>query len=85
MQWWVVSNQTTCCYQYITECNKIEVYQYFLCPGLGTSQRISNYWVHCFLPSTFSHCTSAAIFIVADGKEYFGKCPKATMFAWGGG
>eukprot|EP00984_Skeletonema_dohrnii_P019395 scaffold9254_cov98-Skeletonema_dohrnii-CCMP3373.AAC.3 len=84
VQWWGVSNPTTCCYQYITECNKIEVYQYFMCPGLGSSHRISNYWVHCFLASTFSHCTSAAIFIV-DGKAYFGKCPKATMFAWGGG
>lgn len=84
VKWWGVSNPTTCCYQYITKCNKIEVYQFFLCPGLGTAYRIKNYWVHIMLASVFAHCTSAPIYIV-DNKAYFGKCPKATMFAWGGG
>ena len=37
--YWGVSVPTTCCYQYIKERNDIEVYQMFMCPGLGTSYR----------------------------------------------
>jgi len=81
--WWGVSVPTTCCYQYVTKRNNVEVYQWFMCPGLGTTHRIRNYWVHIMLASLFSHCTSAPIYIV-DGKAYFGSCPCATMFAWGG-
>jgi hypothetical protein len=62
---------------------KTEVYQFFMCPGLGTTYRIKNYWVHLFLAGLFSHCTSVAIYIV-DGRAYFGKCPMVIMFAWGG-
>ena len=80
--YWGVSVPTTCCYQYIKERNDIEVYQMFMCPGLGTSYRIKNYWVHIMLASLFSHCTSDAVYIV-DGKAYFGKCPGIKMFAWG--
>ncbi len=83
ISWWGVSLPTTCCYQYISDVNSVEVYQWFLCPGLGTSYRIRNYWVHLFLASTFSHCTSGAIYIV-KGRAYFGKCPHVTMFSWGG-
>ena len=82
MLWWGVSIPTTCCYQYITTCNQIEVYQWFLCPGLGTTHFISNYWVHLMLAGLFSHCTSAPIYIF-DGRAYFGRCPNITMFAWG--
>ena len=80
--WWGISNPTTCCYQYITERNNVEVYQWFMCPGLGTTHRINNYWVHIVLASLFSHCTSSAIYVV-DGRAYFGHCPFMTMFAWG--
>ncbi len=31
----------------------IEVYQFFMCPGLGTTYRIRNYWVHLFLAGLF--------------------------------
>jgi len=81
--WWGVCLPTTCCYQYVGLTSKIEVYQFFMCPGLGTTYRIKNYWVHLFLAGLFSHCTSVAIFIV-DGRAYFGKCPTVTMFSWGG-
>jgi len=81
--WWGVCLPTTCCYQYVGLKSEIEVYQFFMCPGLGTTYRIKNYWVHSFLGGLFSHCTSAAIFIV-DGRAYFGTCPKVTMFSWGG-
>jgi len=81
--WWGVCLPTTCCYQYISKRNDIEVYQWFLCPGLGTTYRIKNYWVHLFLAGLFSHCTSAPIYIV-DERAYFGKCPHITMFSWGG-
>lgn len=81
--WWGVSIPTTCCYQYVMSRNNVEVYQWFMCPGLGTTHRIRNYWVHIMLASLFSHCTSSAIYIV-DGRAYFGTCPVATMFAWGG-
>lgn len=83
VRWWKVSLPTTCCYQYIKRCNEVEVYQFFMCPGLGTCYRIKNYWVHCMLAGLFSHCTSVPIYIV-DGKAYFGKCPYVKMFAWGG-
>ncbi len=49
---------------------KTQVYQLFMCPGLGTTYRIKNYWVHLFLAGLFSHCTSVAIYIV-DGRAYF--------------
>jgi hypothetical protein len=81
--WWGVCLPTTCCYQYVGLRSEIEVYQFFMCPGLGTTYRIKNYWVHSCLAGLFFHCTSAAIFIV-DGRAYFGKCPTATMFSWGG-
>ena len=81
---WGISNPTTCCYQYITERNNTEVYQWFMCPGLGTTHRIKNYWVHIMLACLFSHCTSSAIYVV-DGRAYFGRCPLITMFAWGVG
>lgn len=81
--WWGVCLPTTCCYQYISKRTDIEVYQWFLCPGLGTTHRIKNYWVHLFLASLFSHCTSAPIYIV-NGRAYFGRCPQVTMFSWGG-
>ncbi len=74
---------TTCCYQYVGLASKSEVYQIFMCRGLGTTYRIKNYWVHLFLAGLFSHCTSVAIYIV-DGRAYFGKCPTVTMFSWGG-
>jgi hypothetical protein len=83
VKWWKVSIPTTCCYQYIKKCNDIQVYQFFMCPGLGTCYRIKNYWVHTMLAGLFSHCTSVPIYIV-DGKAYFGKCPYVKMFAWGG-
>lgn len=83
IMWWGVCSPTTCCYQYVKSRNDIVVYQWFLCPGLGTVHRIKNYWVHLFLAGTFSHCTSAAIYIV-DDKAYFGKCPHVVMFSWGG-
>ena len=81
--WWGVCLPTTCCYQYIGLQPKIKVYQYFMCPGLGTTYRIQNYWVHLFLAGLFSHCTSMPIYIV-NGRAYFGKCPKVVMFSWGG-
>ena len=82
--WWGVCLPTTCCYQYITkDKTHVEVYQWFMCPGLGTTYLIRNYWVHLMLAALFSHCTSAPIYIV-EGRAYFGKCPKVTMFAWGG-
>jgi hypothetical protein len=82
--WWGLSTPTTCCYQYIMERNNVEVYQWFMCPGLGTTHRIKNYWIHIMLASLFSHCTSSAIYIV-NGKAYFGTCPAVIMFAWGVG
>ena len=81
--WWGVCLPTTCCYQYVGLQSNIEMYQFFMCPGLGTTYRIQNYWVHLFLAGLFSHCTSVPIYIV-DGRAYFGKCPKVTMFSWGG-
>ncbi len=81
--WWGVCLPTTCCYQYVGLGSKTEVYQFFMCPGLGTTYRIKNYWVHLFLARLFSHCTSVALYIV-DGRAYFGKCPTVTMFSWGG-
>ena len=81
--WWGVCLPTTCCYQYVGLLPNIEVYQIFMCPGLGTTYQIQNYWVHLFLAGLFLHCTSVPIYIV-DGRVYFGKCPKATMFSWGG-
>lgn len=81
--WWGLSIPTSCCYQYIKRKNDIKVYQWFMCPGLGTTYRIKNYWVHIMLAGLFSHCTSCAIYIV-EGKVYFGSCPDAIMFAWGG-
>ncbi len=71
----------TCCYQYVGLDNRTEVYQFFMCPGLGTTYRIKTYWVHLFLADLFSHCTSVAMYIV-DGRAYFGKCPKVIMFFW---
>jgi hypothetical protein len=62
---------------------KLRVYQFSMCPGLGKTYRIKNYWVYLFLAGLFSHCTSVAIYNV-DGKAYFGKCPKVIMFSWGG-
>jgi hypothetical protein len=64
IQWWGVCLPKTCCYQYVGLDNKIEVYQSFMCPGLGTTYKIKNYWVHLFLASLFPHCTSVAIHIV---------------------
>lgn len=81
--WWGVCSPTTCCYQYIKFRNDVVVYQWFMCPGLGTTHRIKNYWTHLFLAGLFSHCTSAPIFVVG-GRAYFGKCPNAIMFSWGG-
>ena len=81
--WWGVCLPTTCCYQYVGLTANIEVYQFFMCPGLGTTFRIKNYWVHLFLAGLFSHCTSVAVYIV-DGRAYFGTCPTVTMFSWGG-
>ncbi len=81
--WWGVCLPTTCCYQYVGLRSNIEVYQFFMCPGLGTTYRIKNYWVHLFLAGLFCHCTSVAVYIV-DGRAYFGKCPTLTMFSWGG-
>jgi hypothetical protein len=80
--WWGVCLPTTCCYQYISQRNDVVVYQWFICPGLGTAHRIRNYWVHLFLGSTFSHCTSAPIYVV-NGRAYFGSCPTCVMFSWG--
>ena len=51
--WWGVCLPTTCYYQYISKRNDIEVYQWFLCPELGTTYRIKNYWVHHFLAGFF--------------------------------
>lgn len=83
LSYWGLCLPTTCCYQYIKQRNDVEVYQWFLCPGLGITYRIKNYWVHIFLASLFSHCTSGAIYIV-DDTAYFGSCPFITMFSWGG-
>ena len=86
--WWGVSTPTTCCYQYIFGDPKmkdeIEIYQWFMCPGIGSTHRIRSFWVHIMLAGLFSHCTSSPIYIV-NGKAYFGKCPKVNMFAWGTG
>lgn len=86
--WWGISTPTTCCYQYVfqesTGTMNIEVYQWFMCPGLGVTYRVRNYWVHIMLAGLFQHCTSTPIYIV-DDKAYFGKCPHVTMFAWGSG
>ena len=86
--WWGISTPTTCCYQYVfqesTGTMNIEVYQWFMCPGLGVTYRVCNYWVHIMLAGLFQHCTSTPIYIV-DDKAYFGKCPHVTMFAWGSG
>jgi hypothetical protein len=81
--WWGVCLPTTCCYQYVGLQLNIQVYQFFMCPGLGTTYRIRNYWVHLFLAGLFSHCTSVPIYIV-EGRAYFGKCPKVVLFSWGG-
>ena len=88
ISWWGVCLPTTCCYQYIfretcVKKSQFEVYQWFMSPGLGTTYRIKNYWVHLMLAGLFSHCTSSAIYIV-DGRAYFGRGPKVSMFAWGG-
>ena len=61
---WGVCLPTTCCYQYVGLQSNIEVYQFFMCPGLGTTYRIKNYWVHLFMAGLFSYCTSVAIYIV---------------------
>jgi hypothetical protein len=86
--WWGVSTPTTCCYQYVfrktKDEDKIEIFQWFLCPGLGTTHRIRNFWVHIMLAGLFSHCTSSPIYIV-NNRVYFGKCPEVNMFAWGTG
>lgn len=86
---WGFCVPTTCCYQYIFRNRnppkpKIEIYQWFMCPGLGTAHIIRNYWVHMMLAGLFSHCTSAPIYIVNDSTVYFGRCPYVTMLAWGG-
>ena len=81
--WWGLCLPTTCCYQYVKKRNSIVVYQWFVCPGLGTAHRIENFWVHLFLAALFSHYTTCAIYIV-EGRAYFGNCPYATMFSWGG-
>ena len=82
--YWGYSLPTTCCYQYLFNTSTpVVVYQWFMCPGLGTTYRIRNYWVHIMLSGLFSHCTSAPIYVV-NNKAYFGKCPEVTMFAWGG-
>lgn len=86
--WWGTCRPTTCCYQYLWDKRQagssVEVYQWFLCPGLGTTYRIRSYWTHIMLAGLFSHCTSAPIYII-NGRAYFGNCPHVTMFAWGGG
>jgi hypothetical protein len=79
IRWCGVCLPTTCCYQYVGLASKSEVYQFFMCPGLGTTYRIKSYWVHLFLAGLFSHCSSVAIYIV-DGRAY----PTVTMFSWGG-
>jgi hypothetical protein len=38
--WWRVCLPTTCCYQYVDLQPNIEVYQFFMCPGLGTTYQI---------------------------------------------
>jgi hypothetical protein len=81
--WWGVCLPTTCCYQYVGLDKKTEVYQFCMCPCIGTTYRIKNYWVHLFLAGLSSHCTSVPIYVV-DGRDYFGKCPKVIMFSWGG-
>ena len=81
--WWGGCLPTTCCYQYVGLMPNIEVYQFFMCPGLRTTYRIQNYWVHLNLAGLFSNCTYVPMYIV-DGRVYFGKCPKVTMFSWGG-
>lgn len=89
LSYWGFCVPTTCCYQYIFKGKdaaerKIRIYQWFMCPGLGTVHLIRNYWVHMMLAGLFSHCTSVPIYIVDDRTVYFGKCPYVTMFAWGG-
>ena len=86
--YWGFCLPTTCCYQYIfrnqnLQKPKIRIYQWFMCPGLGTTHLIKNYWVHMMLAGLFSHCTSAPIYIVNDSTVYFGRCPYVTMSAWG--
>eukprot|EP00956_Cyclotella_meneghiniana_P029157 scaffold69876_cov90-Cyclotella_meneghiniana.AAC.1 len=86
--YWGFCIPTTCCYQYIfrnAELKpRVRVYQWFMCPGLGTTHLIKNYWVHMMLAGLFSHCTSVPIYIVDDSVVYFGSCPHVTMLAWGG-
>ena len=86
--YWGFCIPTTCCYQYIfgkeERKPRIRIYQWFMCPGLGTTHLIKNYWVHMMLAGLFSHCTSVPIYIVDDSVVYFGSCPHVTMLAWGG-
>ena len=81
IHWWGVCLPTTCCYQYVGFDNKTEGHQFFMCPGLGTTYRIKNYWVHLFLAGLFSHCTSVAIYILLMGGRILEKCPKVIMFS----
>ncbi len=85
---WDISVPTTCCYQILKDLDSeqltLEVIQFFCLLGLGICYRIIDYWSHCFMASSFYHCTLTALYQIND-KIFAGSYPGVNIFAWGKG
>jgi hypothetical protein len=77
---------TTCAYQHVyhPEARKdsIQVYQYFLMPGLGCCCPLVDKIAHRFRADSFSHCTAACV-VVIDGLVHWRADGCVYVAAWG--
>eukprot|EP00984_Skeletonema_dohrnii_P018643 scaffold8747_cov78-Skeletonema_dohrnii-CCMP3373.AAC.1 len=78
---------TTCGYQIVVDervrDSNVKVLQYFSCFGAGVCYEVKDYFTHTFLPATFSHYTSAPLFI-HNGLVY-SEFNGFSIMAWGKG
>eukprot|EP00985_Skeletonema_marinoi_P019011 scaffold10761_cov101-Skeletonema_marinoi.AAC.1 len=77
------SSPTTCGYQIVSNDEDIQVVQFFCSFGVGICHLIQHHWTHTFLATSYSHYTSAPLFI-HEGKVY-SEYDSCNMLAWGKG
>ena len=86
-----MSVHTTCSYQFPADasdaCNdgcEVTVGLIFLNLGMGSCVRGRDVWSHIFYANGFVHCTAMPIFLEKN-RVFFGKHPRRSVLAWGGG